>query len=147
LGRLEPCLGWQGKKEDEDEDMDVIRYAAVLEHSENGYSAFFPDLPGCASGGDDLEQAITNASEALALHLAGMVEDGEPLPKPTPFDQLVIDQDVDMRAMVLVEARPPGRKVRINVMIDAKLLEDIDAVASNRSQFLSNAAREALVGA
>jgi predicted RNase H-like HicB family nuclease len=125
--------------------MEVMRYAAIIERGTDGYGVFFPDLPGCTSGGDDLEQAITNAGEALALHVAGIVEDGEGFPIPTPFDKLVIEPDVDMRAIALIEARQPSRKVRINVMMDAKLLEEIDAVASNRSLFLSEAARGALV--
>lgn len=127
--------------------MDVTRYAAVIERGTDGYGVFFPDLPGCTSGGDDLEQAITHAGEALTLHLAGMVEDGEAFPNPTPFDKLVIDPACDTYAIALIEARQPSRKVRINVMMDAKLLEEIDAVASNRSLFLSKAARGALVTA
>jgi predicted RNase H-like HicB family nuclease len=125
--------------------MDIIRYAAIIERSEDGYGVFFPDLPGCTSGGDNLETAISNAGEALALHLGGMVEDGDVLPAPTPFDKIVVDPDIAMQAIVLIEARQPSRKVRINVMMDAKLLEEIDRVASNRSAFLSKAARGALL--
>ena len=124
--------------------MDIIRYAAIIERGQDGYGVFFPDLAGCTSGGDDLEQAISPAREALALHVAGMVEDGETLPVPTPFEQLEIDPQVDMRAIALIEARQSNRKVRINVMMDAKLLEEIDRVAFNRSLFLNNAARGAL---
>lgn len=124
--------------------MDIIRYAAIIERGQDGYGVFFPDLAGCTSGGDDLEQAISHAREALALHVAGMVEDGETLPVPTPFEQLEIDPQVDMRAIALIEARQSNRKVRINVMMDAKLLEEIDRVAFNRSLFLNNAARGAL---
>ena len=124
--------------------MDKIRYAAIIERGQDGYGVFFPDLAGCTSGGDDLEQAISHAGEALALHVAGMVEDGETLPVPTPFEQLEIDPQVDTRAIALIEARQSSRKVRINVMMDAKLLEEIDKVAFNRSLFLNNAAREAL---
>ena len=124
--------------------MDIIRYAAIIGRGQDGYGVFFPDLAGCTSGGDDLEQAISHAREALALHVAGMVEDGETLPVPTPFEQLEIDPQVDMRAIALIEARQSNRKVRINVMMDAKLLEEIDRVAFNRSLFLNNAARGAL---
>ena len=50
-----------------------------------------------------------------------------------------------MQAIAVIEARLQRRKVRINMMMDAKLLEQIDAAASNRCLFLSNVAREALV--
>lgn len=96
------------------------------------------------SGGDEMEQAIVNAGEARALHVAGIVEDGVALPIPTPFDRLVIDKVIDNQAIASIEARQQRRKARINVMMDSKLLKQINAVASNRSWFLSKAAREAL---
>ena len=39
-----------------------------------------PELPGCFSAGQTLEEAITNSSEALQLHREGIVEDGEDIP-------------------------------------------------------------------
>jgi predicted RNase H-like HicB family nuclease len=125
--------------------MDIIRYAAVIDRSNKTYGVTFPDLPGCTSGGDDLAHAITNAGEALALHTSSMLEDGDELPTPTPLNRVEIEPDLDVYAIALIEARQPSRKVRINVMMDAKLLEEIDAIAPNRSLFLSKAARGALV--
>jgi predicted RNase H-like HicB family nuclease len=124
--------------------MDDIRYAAVIEQSLDGYGVFFPDLPGCTSGGYDLEHAIANAGEALAMHIEGMIEDGQSLPKSTSLDKLTIEPDCEVHAIALIKADGPNRKVCINVTMDAKLLTAIDRVASNRSQFLSQAARDAL---
>ncbi|MGL4942419.1 MAG: type II toxin-antitoxin system HicB family antitoxin [Thermoguttaceae bacterium] len=67
--------------------MHKMTYAAVFEPTKNGYSVYFPDVPGCISVGDTLEDAKREAADALALHLYGMTEDGQPLPqvhaKPT----------------------------------------------------------------
>jgi hypothetical protein len=90
------------------------------------------------------DQAIKEAGEALALHVEVMIEDGQALPAPTPLDKIKIEPDVDMHAIILIEADQPARKMRINVMMDADLLAEIDRVATNRSLFLSNAARGAL---
>ena len=49
----------------------------------NGFSVYFPDLPGCASYGDTLTEAQKNAQDALALHLYGMEKDGELIPAPS----------------------------------------------------------------
>jgi predicted RNase H-like HicB family nuclease len=127
--------------------MDIIRYAAVIDRSNNTYGVTFPDLLGCTSGGDDLAHAITNAGEALALHTSGMLEDGEKLSTPTPRNKVEIEPELNVCAIALIEARQPSRKVkvRINVIMEAKLLEEIDAVAPNRSLFLSKAARGALM--
>jgi HicB_like antitoxin of bacterial toxin-antitoxin system len=90
------------------------------------------------------DQAIKEAGEALALHVEGMVEDGQALPAPTPLNKIEIEPDVDMHAIIPIEAHQPARKMRINVMMDVALLAEIDRVAPNRSLFLSNAARDAL---
>ena len=46
------------------------------------YGVTVPDLPGCVSAGDTLEQALANAGEAILGHLEVMVEDGKPVPEP-----------------------------------------------------------------
>lgn len=56
-------------------------YPAVLEETEaGGYSIFFPDVPGCISAGQNLEEAISMSKKAIAVHLTGMVKNGDPLP-------------------------------------------------------------------
>lgn len=60
-----------------------MRYAVVIEWAETNYSAYVPDLPGCVSVGDTLEEVTQNIREAIAFHLDGMREDGEPIPAPT----------------------------------------------------------------
>lgn len=48
----------------------ILQYDAVLEKEEDGgYSVWVPDLPGCATQGNNLEQAIENAKEAIELYL------------------------------------------------------------------------------
>lgn len=44
-------------------------YRAVLESASDGYNVFFPDFDGCTSGGDTLDDAASNAADALALFL------------------------------------------------------------------------------
>ena len=55
-----------------------MQYAVVIEHQEgSNYSAYVPDLPGCVSTGDTLEEIERNIREAIKFHLQGMREDGE----------------------------------------------------------------------
>ncbi|MES2097295.1 MAG: type II toxin-antitoxin system HicB family antitoxin [Pseudomonadota bacterium] len=124
--------------------MTAIYYPAIIERAETGFSVFFPDLPGCASAGETVQQAALNSEEALALHLSGITEDGDAFPKPSAIDALAIDPDVDEVARMLVRGERPGRSVRVQVSIDEGLLARIDRVASNRSGFLADAARAAL---
>jgi predicted RNase H-like HicB family nuclease len=60
-----------------------MRYAVVIENAGANYSAYVPDLPGCVATGATAEEAEESLREAIEFHLAGMREDGEPIPEPT----------------------------------------------------------------
>ena len=49
----------------------------------SNYSAWSPDLPGCAATGNTLDECIAEMKEAIALHLEGLAADGDLLPEPT----------------------------------------------------------------
>lgn len=53
---------------------------------EDGYLAYFPDLPGCQSWGDTYEDATRNAQEALDLYLETLLAHGDPIPEPAGID-------------------------------------------------------------
>jgi predicted RNase H-like HicB family nuclease len=60
------------------------RYLILIEGGPpSNYSAWSPDLPGCAATGETLEEVEREMRAAIAFHLAGLVEDGEPLPEPS----------------------------------------------------------------
>ena len=67
----------------------------ALVHKDEGtsYGVNFPDLPGCISAGDTFEEAVANAAEALAAHLALMRADGDTIPAPRSFDELKRDRE------------------------------------------------------
>src|SRR6267378_7151125 len=69
--------------------MDCIAYLHKDRKSDFGVS--FPDFPGCVTAGKSLEEARRKAPEALAFHIAGMVEDREKIPKPSKMDDLAGD--------------------------------------------------------
>ncbi|NPV53002.1 MAG: type II toxin-antitoxin system HicB family antitoxin [Firmicutes bacterium] len=69
--------------------MDKYIFPAIFEPGEKkGYCVTFPDLPGCVTEGDSLEEALRMAREALELHLYGLEEDGDPIPSATPPDRI-----------------------------------------------------------
>lgn len=126
-------------------------YIALLEAApEGGYGVSFPDLPGCVSAGDDLDDAVAQAEEALSLHLEGMVEDGEAFPRARSMTD--IDHDLGrpsgiVYGSVTVEVADGGE--RVNVYLPKSLLAQIEAFGQrtgidNRSTFLRLAARQYL---
>ena len=60
-----------------------MRYAIVIEKAEGNYAAYVPDLPGCVATGATVEETEELIREAIELHLAGMREDGAPIPPPS----------------------------------------------------------------
>jgi predicted RNase H-like HicB family nuclease len=60
-----------------------VKYAVVIEKATGNYSAYVPDLPGCVSTGRSVEEAECNIRKAIALHIAGLRDDGEHVPRPT----------------------------------------------------------------
>ena len=63
--------------------MRKLTYLAVFEPAGEGYSVYFPDLPGCISCGDNFEDAQEQAADALGLHIYGMEMDGDTIPEPS----------------------------------------------------------------
>lgn len=63
--------------------MNAMRYAIVIQKSENNYGAWVPDLPGCVATAKTVAQVQKRIQEAIGMHLAGMREDGDPIPPPT----------------------------------------------------------------
>ena len=59
-----------------------LGYPVVLEPTATGYSAYAPDLPGCVATGRTLAEVTRNLAGAIEYHLAGLREDGEPIPEP-----------------------------------------------------------------
>ena len=57
-------------------------YAVVIEPAGGNFSAYAPDLPGCAATGATPEETAARMAEAIAFHLDGMREDGDPIPAP-----------------------------------------------------------------
>jgi predicted RNase H-like HicB family nuclease len=68
------------------------RYAIVIEKSATNYGGYVPDLPGCIATGATVEETERLLREAIVLHLAGMREDGLPIPEPSSVvDYLEMD--------------------------------------------------------
>lgn len=66
-----------------------MRYAMIIETGKQNYSAYLPDLPGCVVTGGTIEEVRERMREAIELHLAGMREDGLPIPEPTTLADYV----------------------------------------------------------
>ena len=125
----------------------MATYIALLhKDADSDFAVTFPDFPGCVSAASNLDGLRRNAAEALALHIEGMIEDGDEVPEPTSLDDYTADPETDPKLPLLLVSGPQeqSRSVRVNVMLPERLLADIDQVTGNRSRFLAEAARAKL---
>jgi predicted RNA binding protein YcfA (HicA-like mRNA interferase family)/predicted RNase H-like HicB family nuclease len=86
-------------------------YVAIVEEdgADKAVGIWFPDLSGCFSGGDDLDEALRNAPEAIGLYAESLAEEGRSLPSPRSLSELRHDPAVvdDIRNyMVALVAAP-----------------------------------------
>lgn len=65
--------------------------AIFTPQEEGGFTVEIPDLPGCISEGDTLEEAEKNIEEAIELYLETLEERGIPLPEREPLKVLKMD--------------------------------------------------------
>ncbi len=128
---------------------DIYCFAAVLEKGESGeYGVYFPDLPGCVSGGESVEEAMRSAKEALLLHLYGMEEDGENIPEPSEPEAI---KHAENEFVFLVEANykvykgmMKRQRKTCTLTIPAALYTAAKESGLNMSQVFQDALREQL---
>jgi len=65
------------------------KYLIIVEETETGYSAYSPDVPGCASTGQTKEEVERNIREAIQFHLEGLREEGYPVPEPSTYSSYI----------------------------------------------------------
>ena len=124
-----------------------MRYPIILHTDDNKqFGVTIPDLPGCFSQGNSVENAVENAQEAILFHAEGLVSGKQMVPLPSEIDfsdfhgdtgtVLLAYADVDIESIL-------GPAKRINITIKSANLQVIDMRAKargmNRSEYLAYA--------
>lgn len=130
--------------------LDHYVFPALFELEEGipGFTITFPDLPGCITEGDTIEESLNMAREALALHLYGMEEDGDEIPTASDPVQLLRKEGsfytlIEVRTG-LIRDKQLNRSITKNVTLPKWL--EIEATKShlNFSQVLQHALKQEL---
>ena len=125
-----------------------MRFPIVVHKDEtSGYGVSVPDLPGCFSAGDSLDDAIESAHETIACHLEGLLMDGETVPERAPLEthRATRAYKGGVRAVVSVDISKLSSKAkRVNITMPARVLTIVDEAAARegdtRSRLLARAA-------
>lgn len=106
-----------------------------------------PDLPGCFSAGDSLDEAYENAKEAIAAWINTALDKGQTIPTPSMLDKIAKNRDFKGWQLAIIDvdlAEFDDKVERINITIPKRVLVQIDGFVStrkeNRSEFLARAA-------
>ncbi|WP_026605652.1 type II toxin-antitoxin system HicB family antitoxin [Methylocapsa acidiphila] len=121
----------------------------IHKESDSDYGVSFPDFLGCVTAGRTLDEARAMAEEALALHIEGMVADGEAIPEASSLESVMNNPENRDGVAILVKAPSPVAKtVRVNITLPEDVLAEIDAYSEHhgltRSGFLARAAKEVM---
>lgn len=123
-------------------------YPAIFTKEQNGYSVRFPDLQGCFTEGDTLEEAYTMAVEAIGLYLADSAEEVFNFPTASDITQI---KPCSGEAVVLIEfdeleyiKRHSNKAVKKTLTIPQWLNVIAEENNINFSQLLQQAIKEQL---
>lgn len=131
-----------------------MKFALAL-HTDDGvkYGVTVPDIPGCFSAGDTLDEAIEAAREAIDLHCESLAEQGQDIPATKSLAEHKAVPDLGNALWVIVEVdveKYLEKSVRLNISLPEGLLRNIDEYARghhmSRSGFLAKAARDTMKG-
>ena len=122
-----------------------MEYIAYLHKDPNSdYGVSFPDFPGCITAGRNLDEASRMAAEALALHIEGLIEDGQAVPEPSQLDDIAMDAARHSGIAFMVRVDAPDSTVRVNITARESQIQRIDALAEaagmTRSAYMVSAA-------
>lgn len=122
-------------------------YPVLIEPGDetHAYGVVVPDLPGCFSAGDTLEEALNNAREAVCLWIETSLDENLPIPKPTDIKAALQDPEYKGWLLAVVDvdlSALSGKAERINITLPARALRRLDRLAEkaggNRSGFLTS---------
>ena len=128
---------------------EIYIFPAIFEKTPKGsYGVSFPDLPGCISMGNTLQEAHKMAKEALGLHLYGMERDEEDIPEPSSLDSIQLEANENIGLievwMLPVRAELDNRAVKKTLTIPHYLNEIAEKRRVNFSQVLQSALKDHL---
>jgi predicted RNase H-like HicB family nuclease len=121
---------------------------AIHKDPNSVYGVTIPDVPGCYSFGDSIDEAIKNAREAVYSHFEAMVEQGAALEvKASKIEELTKEEDFVGAIWALVDidlSKIDAKPERINISLPRFVLKKIDNFTESRhetrSGFISRAA-------
>lgn len=111
-----------------------MRYPIAIEpgSDDTAFGVVVPDLPGCFSAGDTLDEALAGAEEAVAAWIDAMLDAGNAIPPPSSLDALRHNPDYAGWTFGVVTIDPAvldDTTARVNITLPRRVLKRLDALA------------------
>ena len=126
-----------------------MRYPIAIEPGSEttAFGVVVPDLPGCFSAGDTLDEAITNAEEAIELWIESAIDEGQEIPAPTTVARIAEDPEFAGWTFAIVAVNPAALDdtiERVNITLPKRVLRRLDqrakAAGESRSGYIAHMA-------
>jgi predicted RNase H-like HicB family nuclease len=124
----------------------IMRYPIAIEPGDEttAFGVVVPDLPGCFSAGDTLDEALAGAEEAAAAWIDAALDAGEAIPPPSSLEAIRANPDFVGWAFGIVTLDPAlldDTIERVNITLPRRVLKRLDAIAraagATRSGFIA----------
>lgn len=129
-----------------------MRYPIAIEPgtAATAWGVLVPDLPGCFSAGDTMEEAMVQAEDAVTAWIEATLDAGENIPQPSHIDNLrAAHPELEGWLWALVKVDPAmldDTLQRVNISLPRRVLHRLDALAryygETRSGFIARMALE-----
>lgn len=123
-----------------------MRYPIAIEPGDDttAFGVVVPDLPGCFSAGDTLDEALVGAEEAAAAWIDATLDAGLAIPRASSLDTLRLDPQFagwSFGVITLDAALFEDTIERVNVTLPRRVLKRLDAMAraagESRSSYIA----------
>lgn len=119
-------------------------YPAIFHKEDNSYWVEFPDLKGCQTFGESVDETVVNAKEALEGYCITVLESGQNLPKATDIKNISVDENSFVTLIDCELKNTTRRSVKKTLTIPYWLNEAAVKENINFSDVLQNALKNEL---
>ncbi len=126
-----------------------MRFPIAIEAGDEGtaFGVVVPDLPGCFSAGDSIDEAIANAEQAIDAWIEAALDEGQEIPLPSTVQRWANDPEFSGWTFGIVTVDPAAldnRIERVNITLPRRVLHRLDqrakAAGESRSGYIARMA-------
>jgi predicted RNase H-like HicB family nuclease len=115
----------------------IYPIAIEIGNAETAYGVVVPDLPGCFSAGDTMDEAVTNAGEAIYAWIEAALDAGDEIPKPSSLESVRREPGFEGWAFGVIDvdaAALDSTPERVNIILPRRVLRLLDAKAKSNGE-------------